>query len=224
MDGLAKFSRVRFMPACILTCSTSCRTGPQRETVLREIIQEIVEYDILSHRWDEIAGEPTYQDISARKQQVSEFKKLAEDTKNILPRDELQTRRVNEAGQYFVVDIYFEHISDNAGRLFVVIIPKDTIEGCHASPDQVPVGGWMSHRARILIASRQVGWRGGVEGRDIAMGAWRGMRDSVMKAGGLGRFMLAEEFDKAMDEVAEEWDYIEGSHTALRLVYGRKPL
>ncbi|KAH0826778.1 heterokaryon incompatibility protein-domain-containing protein [Lanmaoa asiatica] len=51
---------------------------PQRETVLREIIQEIVEYDILSHRWDEIATEPTYQDISARKQHVSKYKKIAQ--------------------------------------------------------------------------------------------------------------------------------------------------
>ncbi|KAF8552357.1 hypothetical protein OG21DRAFT_1511525 [Imleria badia] len=33
---------------------------------LREIIQEIVEYDILSHRLDEITGEPTFQDILPR--------------------------------------------------------------------------------------------------------------------------------------------------------------
>ncbi|KAF8545658.1 HET-domain-containing protein [Imleria badia] len=51
---------------------------PRREMVLREIIQEIVEYDILSHRWDEITGEPTFQDISSGKQPVSKFKKLAQ--------------------------------------------------------------------------------------------------------------------------------------------------
>ncbi|KAF8549361.1 hypothetical protein OG21DRAFT_1447990 [Imleria badia] len=50
---------------------------PRRETVLREIIQEIVEYDIFSHRWDEITGEPTFQDISSGKQPVSKFEKLA---------------------------------------------------------------------------------------------------------------------------------------------------
>ncbi|KAF8552362.1 hypothetical protein OG21DRAFT_1376396, partial [Imleria badia] len=42
-----------------------------------EIIQEIVEYDILSHRWDEIADESTYQDISG-KRQISKFEKLAQ--------------------------------------------------------------------------------------------------------------------------------------------------
>ncbi|KAI9569767.1 heterokaryon incompatibility protein-domain-containing protein, partial [Boletus coccyginus] len=50
---------------------------PRRETMLREIIQEVVEYDVFSHRWDEISGEPTYQDISAGKRNVSKFKKLA---------------------------------------------------------------------------------------------------------------------------------------------------
>ncbi|KAG8217013.1 hypothetical protein J3R82DRAFT_7327 [Butyriboletus roseoflavus] len=40
---------------------------PKRETVLRQIIQEVVKYDTLSHRRDEIAGEPTYRDISTRK-------------------------------------------------------------------------------------------------------------------------------------------------------------
>ncbi|KAG8216992.1 heterokaryon incompatibility protein-domain-containing protein [Butyriboletus roseoflavus] len=51
---------------------------PQRETVLRQIIQEIVKYDILSHRWDEIAGEPTYEDVSAGKRQASKFNKLVQ--------------------------------------------------------------------------------------------------------------------------------------------------
>lgn len=51
---------------------------PRRETVIRRIIQEIVEYDILSHRWDEIAGEPTYRDISSGKQRALKFNKLAQ--------------------------------------------------------------------------------------------------------------------------------------------------
>ncbi|KAH0826759.1 hypothetical protein J3R83DRAFT_5169 [Lanmaoa asiatica] len=69
-------------------------------------------------------------------------------------------------------------------------------------------------------------WAGedGVEGRDMTIGAWRGIRDSVMRTGQLGRFASAEEFDKAIDEIAEEWDNIEGSHTTVRVVYGRKPL
>ena len=62
---------------------------PRRETVLRQIIQEIVQYDILSHRWDEITGEPTFQDISSGRQPVSKFKKLAQfcETSRKLGRD-----------------------------------------------------------------------------------------------------------------------------------------
>ncbi|KAG8217007.1 S-adenosyl-L-methionine-dependent methyltransferase [Butyriboletus roseoflavus] len=71
-------------------------------------------------------------------------------------------------------------------------------------------------------------WAGedGVQGRDATIGAWRGMRDSVMKAGRLDRldrFASAEGFDKAMDEIAEEWDNVGGSRTAVRAFYGRKP-
>ncbi|KAF8547378.1 HET-domain-containing protein, partial [Imleria badia] len=50
---------------------------PRHDAVLRQIIQEVIEYDILSHRWDEIAGKPTFQDISSGKQPVSKFEKLA---------------------------------------------------------------------------------------------------------------------------------------------------
>lgn len=69
-------------------------------------------------------------------------------------------------------------------------------------------------------------WAGedGVQGRDATIGAWRGMRDSVMKAGRSRRFASAEEFDKAMDEIAEEWDNVQGSHSTVRAFYGRKPL
>ncbi|KIJ59953.1 hypothetical protein HYDPIDRAFT_32684 [Hydnomerulius pinastri MD-312] len=68
-------------------------------------------------------------------------------------------------------------------------------------------------------------WAGqdGIEGRDYTIGAWRGMRDAVVKAGGMGYFATGEEFDKAMDGVEEEWDTIEGTHTQVRVVYGRKP-
>jgi hypothetical protein len=68
-------------------------------------------------------------------------------------------------------------------------------------------------------------WAGedGVQGRDVTIGAWKGMRDATMKAGGLGYFATAEEFDKAVDEVGEEWDSVEGSYTTLKVFYGRKP-
>ena len=51
---------------------------PQRETILRQIIQEIVKYVVLSHCWDETAGEPSYQNISSGKQRIAQFKKLAQ--------------------------------------------------------------------------------------------------------------------------------------------------
>jgi hypothetical protein len=56
---------------------------PQRETVLRQIIQEIVKYDILSHRQDDITSEPSYQDICAGKQNTSKFKKLIQFCKTL---------------------------------------------------------------------------------------------------------------------------------------------
>lgn len=49
---------------------------PRRETVIRQIIQEVVKYVILSHRWDEVVGEPTYQDVSGGKKHAAIFKKL----------------------------------------------------------------------------------------------------------------------------------------------------
>ncbi|KAF9232582.1 hypothetical protein BU15DRAFT_81085 [Melanogaster broomeanus] len=65
-------------------------------------------------------------------------------------------------------------------------------------------------------------WAGqdGVLGRDVTMGAWRGMRDATMRAGGLGYFSTAEEFDKALDEIEEEWDSVEGSYTTLKSSMG----
>ncbi|KAN0084025.1 Heterokaryon incompatibility protein (HET) domain containing protein [Tylopilus felleus] len=59
---------------------------PRRESVLRQIIQEIVRYVVLSHRWDAIAGEPTFQDVSgrrrryaARSNKLAQFCKTAKD-------------------------------------------------------------------------------------------------------------------------------------------------
>ncbi|KAF9225632.1 S-adenosyl-L-methionine-dependent methyltransferase [Gyrodon lividus] len=68
-------------------------------------------------------------------------------------------------------------------------------------------------------------WAGqdGVQGTDSTIGAWRGMRDAIMKEGGMGYFATAEEFDKALDRVAAEWDSVEGSYTTVKVFYGRKP-
>lgn len=69
-------------------------------------------------------------------------------------------------------------------------------------------------------------WAGeiGEEARDASIGALRGMKGPVMKAGGMGYVTSAEEFDAKMDAVAEEWDRTEGSHRKLKVFYGMKPL
>ncbi|KAG8216985.1 hypothetical protein J3R82DRAFT_7298 [Butyriboletus roseoflavus] len=50
---------------------------PKRETILRQIIQEIVKYVVLSHRW-ETSGEASYQDIASGRLRAVRFKKLVE--------------------------------------------------------------------------------------------------------------------------------------------------
>ncbi|KAF8124526.1 heterokaryon incompatibility protein-domain-containing protein [Boletus edulis] len=56
---------------------------PRRETILRQMIQEIVNYVVLSHRWDEVGGEPSYQDISSGKRRITQFKKLTQFCKTV---------------------------------------------------------------------------------------------------------------------------------------------
>ncbi|KAG8217011.1 hypothetical protein J3R82DRAFT_7325 [Butyriboletus roseoflavus] len=51
---------------------------PRRETILRQIIQEIVKYVVLSHRCGETSGEASYQDIASRRRRVARFKKLVQ--------------------------------------------------------------------------------------------------------------------------------------------------
>ncbi|KAF8554998.1 S-adenosyl-L-methionine-dependent methyltransferase [Imleria badia] len=90
--------------------------------------------------------------------------------------------------------------------------------------DMLKAAGFVDVKSEEVIMNLGK-WAGedGGQGRDVTIGAWKGMRDSVMKASGLGRFASAEEFDKALDDIAEEWDNVEGSHTALRVCYGLKP-
>ena len=49
---------------------------PRCGTVVRQSIQEVVQYVILSHRWDEIVGELTSHDISGGKRYVAGFRKF----------------------------------------------------------------------------------------------------------------------------------------------------
>lgn len=41
-------------------------------------MKEVVKYVILSHRWDEIVGEPSYQDVASGRKHIARFKKLAQ--------------------------------------------------------------------------------------------------------------------------------------------------
>jgi len=68
-------------------------------------------------------------------------------------------------------------------------------------------------------------WAGrmGEEARDASIGALRGMKGPVMKAGGMGYVDSADEFDFKLDGVAEEWDHIKGSHRKVKVFYGMKP-
>lgn len=69
-------------------------------------------------------------------------------------------------------------------------------------------------------------WAGeeGMLGRDITIGGLSGMRDPVMKAGGLGRYASFKEFDQNMNEITDEWDNMPGSHTTVRVFCARKPM
>ncbi|KAG9310004.1 S-adenosyl-L-methionine-dependent methyltransferase [Chiua virens] len=91
--------------------------------------------------------------------------------------------------------------------------------------DMMKAAGFVDVKCEEVVMNLGT-WAGedGIQGRDALIGAWKGMRDSVMKEGGFGRFTSTEEFDKAMDEIAEEWDHLECSHTAVRAFYGRKPM
>ncbi|KAF8843875.1 S-adenosyl-L-methionine-dependent methyltransferase [Paxillus ammoniavirescens] len=95
--------------------------------------------------------------------------------------------------------------------------------GAHIA-DMLENAGFVDVRSENVVMKLGK-WAGqdGVEGREATIGAWRGTKDAVMKAGGMGYFATGEDFDKALDDVAEEWDSVEGSYTLMKVVYGRKP-
>ena len=69
-------------------------------------------------------------------------------------------------------------------------------------------------------------WAGriGEQARDASIGALRGMKEAVMKAGGMGYATSPEEFEAKVDAVAEEWDRTEGSYRKLKAIHGLKPV
>ena len=99
------------------------------------------------------------------------------------------------------------------------------LQCCKHIPPWMTAAGFVDVRTEEITV--KIGkWAGeiGEEARDASIGALRGMKGPVMKAGGMGYVTSAEEFDAKMDAVAEEWDRTEGSHRKLKVFYGMKPL
>ncbi|KAF8548707.1 hypothetical protein OG21DRAFT_1526323, partial [Imleria badia] len=78
--------------------------------------------------------------------------------------------------------------------------------------DMLKAAGFIDIKSQEVVMN--LAGEDGAQGRDVMIGALKAMRDSVMRAGGLGQFASAEEFDKAMKEIAEEWDNMWLSCTA----------
>lgn len=98
------------------------------------------------------------------------------------------------------------------------------LQCCEHIPEWMTAAGFVDVRTEKIKV--KIGkWAGqiGEEARDASIGALRGMKGPVMKAGGMGYVTSSEEFDAKMDAVAEEWDWTEGSYRKLRAFYGIKP-
>ncbi|KAG9310002.1 hypothetical protein JVU11DRAFT_10036 [Chiua virens] len=91
--------------------------------------------------------------------------------------------------------------------------------------DMLKAAGFVDVKCEVIKMNLGV-WAGedGRLGRDITIGGLSGMRDHVMREGGCGRFSSASDFDRQMDEITDEWDDMEGSHTEVRVFTARKPL
>lgn len=99
------------------------------------------------------------------------------------------------------------------------------LQCCEHIPEWMTGAGFVDVRTEEI--SVKIGkWAGqiGEEARDASIGALRGMKGPVMKAGTMGYVTSAEEFDAKMDAVAEEWDQTRGSHRKLKVFYGTKPM
>ncbi|KAH7887183.1 hypothetical protein F5I97DRAFT_1807411 [Phlebopus sp. FC_14] len=91
-------------------------------------------------------------------------------------------------------------------------------------PELMTAVGFVDVRTEEVVV--KIGkWAGtmGEEARDASIGALRGMKGPVMRAGGMGYVNSADEFDRKLDELADEWDRTEGSYRKLKVSYGRKP-
>ncbi|KAF9232579.1 hypothetical protein BU15DRAFT_81082 [Melanogaster broomeanus] len=98
------------------------------------------------------------------------------------------------------------------------------LQCCDHIPEHMAAAGFVDiHTEEVTVNIGEWAGKLGQEARDASIGALRGMKGPVMKAGGMGYVRSGKEFDRKMDEVAEEWDRTEGSYRKLKLCYGRKP-
>ena len=93
------------------------------------------------------------------------------------------------------------------------------------------IPGWMAavgftdvHVEEVKVRIGKWAGRIGEQGRDASIGALRGVKEAVMKAGGMGYVTSPEEFEAKIDAVAEEWDRTGGSYRRVKVIYGMKPV
>ncbi|KZT21552.1 S-adenosyl-L-methionine-dependent methyltransferase [Neolentinus lepideus HHB14362 ss-1] len=69
-------------------------------------------------------------------------------------------------------------------------------------------------------------WAGqeGIDVRDNFISVFRGMKTPILKAGGLGYVNSEEEYDQWMDDMAKEWDDMEGTTVDICVCYAQKAL
>ncbi|TFK38141.1 S-adenosyl-L-methionine-dependent methyltransferase, partial [Crucibulum laeve] len=72
--------------------------------------------------------------------------------------------------------------------------------------------------------SRLGKWAGqdGIDGRDNAIGVWKGQKTPFLNAGGFGYVQSEEEFDQRLQEVEQEWDDTPGSTLKFFMFYAQK--
>ncbi|KIJ59954.1 hypothetical protein HYDPIDRAFT_99653 [Hydnomerulius pinastri MD-312] len=97
------------------------------------------------------------------------------------------------------------------------------LQCCDHIPELMANAGFVDiHTEEVIVKIGKWAGQLGEEARNASIGALRGMKGPVMKAGGMGFARTPEEFDQKMDEVADEWDRTEGSYRKLKVFYGMK--
>ncbi|KAH7903493.1 hypothetical protein BJ138DRAFT_1020532, partial [Hygrophoropsis aurantiaca] len=79
------------------------------------------------------------------------------------------------------------------------------------------------HSEDVIVQIGKWAGRDGTDARDDFGNAFKGLKDSVVRAGGMGYAASPEEFDRKISMMVEEWDQTEGSCAKLKAFYARKP-